>query len=256
MKPKQKPAALAPYEKVKRHILGRIRNGEWTAGMQLPSEPELVQSLGVARMTVHRALQELSAEGLLSRIQGVGTFLLPPPKRTEVFKVQEIDDEIEARGRVARPKVIVLEAVPLTLDLSSAFELRPGSEIFHSVVVHHEDNTPVQLEERYVNPQFAPRYLEQDFHQGSTGKYLLSLGHPDEIDHVIYAIAPDKRTQKLLRIDEHEPCLLLSRRAWGANNTPHSLSRFTYPGSRYSLGSRYRVTEEKDRRIFRATSQR
>lgn len=70
MKATAKSAQLAPYERVKQHILQRIQNGEWTAGMQLPSEPELVESLGVSRMTVHRALRELSSDGLLSRIQG------------------------------------------------------------------------------------------------------------------------------------------------------------------------------------------
>src|SRR5262249_29541543 len=66
-----RPAPL--YEQVKRYVLDRVTRGEWADGTRLPSEQELVESLGVSRMTVHRALRELSAEGLVSRIQGVGT---------------------------------------------------------------------------------------------------------------------------------------------------------------------------------------
>jgi len=256
MKATAKSAQLAPYERVKQHILQRIQNGEWTAGMQLPSEPELVESLGVSRMTVHRALRELSSDGLLSRIQGVGTFLLPPQTRSEVFRVQDIDDEIQARGGVARPKVVILESIPVTIEMTTMLEMRPGKEIFHSLIVHHEGNLAVQLEERFINPEIAPKYLEQNFLVGSTGKYLLSFGPPSEIDHEIYAIAPDKRTQKLLHIDAHEPCLLLIRRAWGENRLPHSLSRFIYPGSRYSIGSHYRVSDTPGARVFHAMSER
>jgi GntR family histidine utilization transcriptional repressor len=222
----------------------------------LPSEHDLVEHLGVSRMTIHRALRELSAEGLLSRIQGVGTFLMPPQTRSEAFKVQEIADEIAARGHKHRSKLVTLEAIQAGDDLAEAFSMRRGSTVFHSVVVHYEDDLPVQLEDRYVSPSVAPRYLEQDFKTQSTGRYLLDLGHPAEIDHMVYAIAPDKRTQKLLVIDENEPCLLLLRTAWGPEGVPHSKSRFTYPGSRYSLGSHYKVSEEGERRMFVASSLR
>ncbi len=254
MKSQNKP--VAPYERVKQHILTGIRKGEWAAGGRLPSEHELVERLGVSRMTIHRALRELSAEGLLSRIQGVGTFLLPPQTRSEAFKVQDIADEIVARGHAHRSKVVTLEAVQASDDLAESFNMRPGSKIFHSVVVHYEDGLPVQLEERYVSPAAAPEYTAQNFKKRSTGGYLLDLGHPSEIDHMVYAIAPDKRTQRLLDIDANEPCLLLVRGALGADGSPHSKSRFTYPGSRYSLGSHYKVSEEGERRVFIASAER
>ena len=48
-----KPAPL--YERVKQHVLDRVMRGEWADGARLPSELELVEALGVSRMTVHRA---------------------------------------------------------------------------------------------------------------------------------------------------------------------------------------------------------
>lgn len=256
MKLKSKGKPLAPYERVKRHILARIDSGEWAEGTRLPSEHELVELLGVSRMTIHRALRELSTEGLLSRIQGVGTFLLPPPTRSETFRVQEIDDEIVARAQTHRTKVVTLEAIAANADLAAAFNIRPESKLFHSVLVHYENDLPVQLEDRFVSPAAAPDYLSQDFSKRSPGKYLLSQGYPSEIDHVIYAIAPDRRTQKLLNIDANEPCLLLVRRAFVAGGALHSISRFMYPGSRYSLGSHYTVRKEGEQRILLASAER
>ena len=65
------------YRKVKKVIKQRIVSGEWPPEDRIPSENDLVASLGVSRMTVHRALRELTTEGYLTRVQGVGTFVSP-----------------------------------------------------------------------------------------------------------------------------------------------------------------------------------
>lgn len=65
------PSNAGPlYEKVKEYVLANIGNGQWQTDHRLPSENELVAMLGVSRMTVNRALRELTAAGILVRIQG------------------------------------------------------------------------------------------------------------------------------------------------------------------------------------------
>lgn len=231
-----KPAAL--YEKVMRHIVDRIQAGELTSGARVPSENALVQAFGVSRMTVHRALRELSSQGLLSRVQGVGTFVAPPRTQAELLEVRDIGDDVVARGHTHRMKLISCEAARASPDMASMFDLRPGAKIFHSLIVHYEDELPIQLEERYVRPSFAPAYLERDFSRQSPAKYLLGISQPSDVDHVVFAVLPDKRTQKLLKIEAGEPCLMLTRRTW-AGGVPVTRSSFIYPGSRYSLGSRH-----------------
>ena len=63
------------YATVKTSIEERIAAGGWQPGVRLPSERELVQEFGCARMTVHRALRELEAEGLIERRQGSGSYV-------------------------------------------------------------------------------------------------------------------------------------------------------------------------------------
>jgi GntR family histidine utilization transcriptional repressor len=232
------PGAL--YQRVKRHVVERIQSGEWSLGARLPSENELVHSLGVSRMTVHRALRELSSQGVLSRLQGVGTFVAAVHTQSALLEVHDIADDVVSRGHAHRARIVSLEAVRATLELASMLDLRPGAKIFHSVLLHYEDDVPIQMEERYVRPSFAPDYLERDFRQQTPGNYLLSIAAPSELDHVVFAVLPDRRTQKLLRIGATEPCLMLARRTW-AEGSPVTRSSFIYPGSRYSLGSRYQV---------------
>ena len=100
MKPKHSnddPLADFPgplYRKVKKSIKARIVSGEWPPEDRIPSENELVTALGVSRMTVHRALRELAAEGYLIRVQGVGTFVSPRKPVAAMLDIRPLKKKI------------------------------------------------------------------------------------------------------------------------------------------------------------------
>jgi len=233
---------LPLYERVKKHILDGVKRGEWTDGSRLPSEHELRAALGVSRMTVHRALRELSSDGLVTRVQGVGTFVSTPKPQSPLLEIVDIGDDITSRGHRHSLRLVKLEAVQASAELAVIFEQRPGARLFHSIVVHMQDEIPVQLEERFVTPFFAPRYLEQDFSKETTMHYLRGIAPATEVEHSVSAVRPDSRICMLLNIDRQEVCLRLTRKTW-VGAAPATKNYFTYPGSRYSLGSRYKVAD-------------
>ncbi|WP_086643776.1 histidine utilization repressor [Acetobacter sp. DsW_063] len=225
------------YEQVKHYITERIASGEWGVGSRLPSENELVETLGVSRMTVHRALRELMGEGIVTRAQGVGTFVARPAPRAEVLELRDIADDIQAGGGRHRSRVVLLETIRADGHLALAFDQRPGVKLFHSVLIHYEDDTPLQIEERFVSPHFAPDYLDQDFATTHPHRYLFQISPPHEVEHVIFAVTPEADQQALLELDGPEACLQLVRRTW-VDGRVVMRGVFTYPGSRYSFGGR------------------
>ncbi|CDL36469.1 Histidine utilization repressor [Citrobacter freundii] len=64
---------------------------------------------GFSRMTINRALRELTDEGLLVRLQGVGTFVAEPKGQSALFEIRSIADEINARQHQHRCEVLTLE---------------------------------------------------------------------------------------------------------------------------------------------------
>ena len=91
-------AGLAPYARVKDFLKQGLAQGQWTPGAQMPSESELVARFQVSRMTVGRALKELQTEGLLTRVQGVGTFAAHLSRVSSTLTIQDLHEEIKARG--------------------------------------------------------------------------------------------------------------------------------------------------------------
>ncbi len=236
----KKPARRPLYQRAKEHLLERIRGGQFAAGALLPSEHDLVKSLRMSRMTVNRALRELAADGLISRKQGVGTFVSSDRPRAELIEIRDIAEDVVARGHTHRMQVIELTAVRADIELAAIFNVRAGAKLFHSIVAHFEDEVRILLEQRYVTPAFAPDYLTQDFTSISPGRYLFNIEPPTEIEHIVYASSADPTVRQLLELKASEPCLVLMRRTW-VKDVPATRSTFTFPGSRYTLGSRYTV---------------
>jgi GntR family transcriptional regulator, histidine utilization repressor len=230
------------YERVKQYLLDRMASGKLPEGSRIPSEYELMETLGASRMTVHRALREMSAEGLLHRMQGVGTFVRKPEQRSALLEIFDISEDILRRGHLHQSRVIRLEPCQADSDLAAQFSRRAGARLFYSLIVHAENGVPVQLEERFVSPRFAPDYLKQDFTLQTTNRYLQSIAAPREVEHVVHAVTADPQALELLEISATEPCLLVERRTW-TEAGPATRSRLLHPGHRYSLGSRYKPAQ-------------
>lgn len=229
------------YAKVKDHILQHIRSGAWTPGTRVPSENELVESFSISRMTANRALRELTADGFLSRVPGVGTFVKEPPARTSLLELRNIAEEIAARGHKHAAYIERRETLEAPPALAEEFELRQPAKLFHLVMVHTENGVPVQLEDRYVNPFVVPRFNDQDFSATTPTAYLVAAVPVDELEHTVEAIMPTSEQRELLDINEHEPCLALHRRSWSKGHVV-TVATLIYPASRYALYSRYKTS--------------
>jgi GntR family transcriptional regulator, histidine utilization repressor len=227
------------YLKVKRHILDNIGSGKWSASMRVPSENDIVKSFGVSRMTANRALRELRDEGVLVRIAGIGSFVAQHQAHAHPLQIRGIADEIAERGHAHRAEVISLEKVRAVAELANDFCIAPGSELYRSLIVHFENQQPIQLEERYVLPKLAPDYLQMDFTRTTPHDYLIEVAPLQEAQHVLRAEMPDDRTRTLLTMQHDEPCLVLIRRTWASGQIA-SLARLYYPGSRYEMSGRFR----------------
>lgn len=230
---------LPLYAQVKQALVARIARGEFGPGGRLPSEHELMAEFGVSRMTAHRALRELSAAGLVARVQGRGTFAAAPRPRLEWLEIRDISAEIIAAGHRHRVRVIAQEATRARPDQAHVFGLRPGARIFRATLLHHEDDVPVQIEERLVSPRFAPDFLARDFTKETVAAYLLRMGPATETEHVVYATTPAQPVRDLLEIapGEDQACLVVLRRTW-SDGIPATRTEFIHPGTRYALGTR------------------
>lgn len=226
------------YQRLKEQIIAEISSGRLRPRDRVPSENELVGSAGVSRMTANRALRELTSEGYVERIAGVGTFVADLKAASHVLEVRNIADEIAHRGHRHSAVVLARLAERAGTDIADALQVEEGDDVWHLTVVHRENGAPIQHEDRYVVRSFAPDCLAQDFTRITPSAYLSAISPLQEAEQVVQAVMPEPDVRRSLQMDAGEPCLLLQRLTW-ANGRPVSLARLHHPGARFQLAGRY-----------------
>ena len=226
--------SLPAYERVKRYVLERIQRGEWQEGDAIPGEEALAREFGVSRMTVNRAIRELSDEQIVERVQGSGTYVAQQKYQATLVEIRNIAEEIAARGHQHRSALRTLERCKADDVLARAFGVRTGRTLFHSVVVHFENDRPIQVEDRYVHPDVAPDYLAQDFTSQTPNAYLMRVAPLQGVSFVIEAVHPPARMAKMLAMAAGEPCLVLRRQTRSMGRVA-SVAAMWHPASRYQF---------------------
>ncbi len=228
------------YLQVKEFIQQHISSGEWRPGDPVPSEATLMQQFGISRMTVNRALRELSAEGMVTRVQGLGTFVAELHRIASNLTIRDIQEEVVERGHVHAARVLLSQAERASSELAQSLGLRSGARVFHTVLVHLENGVPIQFEDRYVNPAAAPDYLKTDFTQTTPTRHLLTEAPLTEASYSIEACLPTPEQAKHLNITAREACLAMVRRTVSGTQVA-SVVRLVYPGSRYSFAGKFQA---------------
>jgi GntR family histidine utilization transcriptional repressor len=231
---------LPAYEQVKAFIKGHISSGQWRPGDPVPSESALAQQFAVARMTVNRALRELAAEGLVTRVQGSGTRVAELHRISSRLTIRDIHEEVAERGHVHTTRVLLVAHEKASADLAQSLGLQTGDKVFHTILIHMENGVPIQYEDRYVNPAAAPGYIDLDFTQTTPTHHLLECAPLTEASYNIEACLPTVQEAKELGIKRTEPCLAMMRRTVSGAHVA-SVARLVYPGTRYSFAGQFQA---------------
>jgi len=142
-----------------------------TSGEKLPSEPELVKSLGVSRATLREAMRLFESRGMLRRRQGVGTFVEPQAKVIE--SGLEILESIERMSRRLGLNVTMgelnISEVLVGVDIAEKLQVEEGTHVIMVSRVILTDGRPVAFLEDYLPPDVLS---EEDLKTGFNGSVL------------------------------------------------------------------------------------
>ena len=226
------------FQQIKDHILAEIQKGVWKEGDAIPSEAALAKQFGVSRMTVNRAVRELSSEQFLTRVQGSGTFVAQQKYQATLVEIKSIAEEVRARGHIHSSELHLLERGKPAAQLLQQFNVDAKTVLFHSVIVHFENRIPIQVEDRWVNSLLAPAYLKQNFSTITPNEYLMAAAPLQEVHYRIEAVTAPARIAEMLQISAHLPCLVLHRVTVSQGQVA-SIATMWHPGDRYQFAGQF-----------------
>ena len=226
------------FQRIKDYLIGEIAAGVWKEGEVVPSEQALVRQFGVSRMTVNRAVRELTAEQVLTRRQGSGTYVAPKKYQATLVEIKSIAEEVRARGHQHRSELHRLERSKASELMAQQFEAGAGHVLFHSLIVHFENNIPIQVEDRWVNSEVAPDYMQQDFSTRTPNEYLMAVAPLQGVTYRIEALSAPREVAAMLAIGPKDACLVLHRKTLSKGRVA-SVVTMWHPGSRYQFAGHF-----------------
>jgi GntR family transcriptional regulator len=120
------------YERVRQAIAASISDGTYSPGDKLPSEARLAEELGVNRLTVRRAIEELARAGIVESRQGSGTYVSAPIVRLPLSQKLSTDSLVAgitaqiAEHGYTYEDVLLRVAKVSSARLNTSLELPPG----------------------------------------------------------------------------------------------------------------------------------
>ncbi|GMU43442.1 MAG: GntR family transcriptional regulator [Xanthomonadales bacterium] len=206
------------YVVVKRKIEG----GELRQGALLPAEKEIAAWFGISRITVKRALDDLEAEGFVSRHRGRGTHVTwkyePKVLRAPLDSMLE---SLATMGRETQVRLIEFARVIPPPQVADALRVPPDCQVERAVRLRLAEALPFA---HYVSwTRQIGHGLDPELLKSSTSRLDLfrRLGvHLKEVDQVITAVAADTTLAQRLVVRVGEPLLQVIRIASDQHGQP------------------------------------
>jgi GntR family transcriptional regulator len=228
----------APKGQALRAILEQLV-GALPPGAALPSERELAERYGLARMTVRTEIERLTAEGSVYRLHGRGTFVAEP-RIAQAGALTSFTEDMLARGQVPGSTVISSEVIAADGFLAAMLEVKPGDRCFRLDRVRTADGRPMAIEQVYLSVQRFDGIDRIDFADASLFEVLVNafcVGLGDAEQRVV-AVAIEADDAPLLGVPEGAPGLRFHTVTRDRDGIPVLYAISLYPGDRYEIALR------------------
>lgn len=202
-----------------------------TPGTAAPSERELVQRFGVARMTVRQAIDALVAEGLLERIPGRGTFVAEA--RSNVGRLTSYSEDMVRRGLLPESQTLLARREKAGPGVARALAITPGDPVIHWKRLRRADSIPMCIEDAYLSEILLPGFLQTGMPTSLYDALDRRGLRPTWAEDSIKADLASAEEAELLGVEPGAAVLVIARRAI-AQDKAVEVSRSTYRSDRFT----------------------
>lgn len=201
---------IPKYMYIKIELANRIKSGELEVGARLSTEKEMCDQYGCSRLTVRKALEELTREGYIYKIQGKGTFVKErTPQKQNFSVITSCSTLIRSQDMTPSKKILFEGLVPCSAEIAQQLGLAEGDPVLEYTRVYFANGTPVIYGRSYFNASVLPG-IERFNLQNQSIIALLKEKYDLEIhcsNRELRAVVSDDTTSSLLSTPNHFPLL-------------------------------------------------
>lgn len=237
-------SAVPYYQQLKEILRADIEQRDLRPGARLPGDHDLCEQYGVSRPVVRQALSELQYEGVLERVKGRGTFVVPQlTSQSLVQSLTGLFDDVAAMGRKLRSEVRTLRVTAADPEVAARLELPAGTAVVQIERLRFVDDEPWVYAISHVPAALAPDLVDQDLEEQSLYA-LLERRYGQRLTRSRRAVEAHSASPSLARdlgLPRNGPVLKLTNVTYGPDNQPVETFIAYHRGDR----SRFEVEVER-----------
>lgn len=237
-----KDSATPVYQQASEWIREKIYTGEWDTGERIPSENQIMDILDVSRGTVKKAISLLVKEGLLSSVQGKGTFV-KSEKGNISYSLGEgllsFAESLESQNKKYFTEVITSRIEGANKLVAAKLKINQDDPILYLERVRSVDGEKVMLIENRINIKLCPGIENVDFNQNNLFPTIerisgLKISHSES--RYAARIIGNERGH-YLGVGEDAPVLHLEQLVYFQNGTAIEFGNVWLKSNKYYLGT-------------------
>jgi GntR family transcriptional regulator len=229
----------ALYRRIANLLTEDIASGVLEPGHRLPSEQQLAEHYGVARMTARHALEQLAADGLISRRHGLGTFVANSKIVRRVTGMTGFFEDLKARGMTPVSRILRLETTPAGPRLAVRLGILENEPLVHLLRLRLANDEPAALTSAWLKAELCGAVMHSDLVHRSLYAILeedchLSLGHAEQR---VEARRASREAAQWLCVRAGSPLLYVERLTYLSDNRLVGVTETLYRSDHYALTS-------------------
>ena len=240
---------IPKYLQISTWLRESIQVGRYKTDERLPSEIELSQMCQVNRNTLRQAIGELSAEGLLRKVNGLGTFVSSPGPinlRHKLNRISSFSRELHQAGIREKTRLLEKGYKKPPGQVAKSLALGADSRVIAIRRLRTGDDIPLIYEETYLPEDLFEGILEMDL-TGSIYEIFNNTFNVElaRCEQTIRAVNMKESIASLFGIEEPAAALYMESVTYNDRNMPVEVLRCFFRGDKYTFEvelGRYHLT--------------
>lgn len=216
-------------------ILDGVYGGLAAARPMLPSEAELAAEFDVSRNAIREALELLRGEGLITRVQGAGTFVTGAKLSQRLDRLEGLAESLAGHQLPVDNTVLSVRESVASPFVAAKLQLPENAPIIFIERLRSVGGVPLSLDTTSLRVGAIPvdaNLDRQDVFAMIERELGVRLGWAEV---TVESVAADANTAELLQMRSGAPLLLLHRLTFLEDGTPFDFESVRYRGDRCSL---------------------
>ncbi|SJZ70491.1 GntR family transcriptional regulator [Selenihalanaerobacter shriftii] len=234
-----KDSVIPIYYQLAKIFEKQILQGRLTPGEALPSENEISEKYDISRMTVRRAISELTNAGMVYTQKGKGTFVAKPKLEDVIFELKNFHEEIRKRGMQPRTKLLGVKIVRADKLLAKKLNVPLNTNCLYYRLLLSTQEEPLVYENKYVVYTKQKPILESELNDPSLSNLATLHGEkfPTMSKRILHASVATEEETVVLGIELNEPVFVVEQTLYDADKNPVGWGKSVCRGDRFKFTS-------------------